>query len=191
MNLKIIVTTFCLFIAFLSPAQDKPSEQPEAQPDAPATFSPWKKMGSQHIQGNKQFAPWGFIKAEETFITEKAGLTGAEAAFVFPLLHKKKELQRQVNEKMRHLGFMVYSPNISDKKCLEIINQINSLKLQEISISKEYNKKMLKGVSPKKLLRIITADHQFDREMLRHMMMGSPKGMFMKKGQKENPPKEN
>ncbi|MBP3774634.1 MAG: hypothetical protein ILA34_04715 [Bacteroidaceae bacterium] len=118
------------------------------------------------------FSPREFKKREEAFITEKAKLTPTEATFLFPLFHKMKDMLRDNDKKANHLRFRIkQEPQLGDKECLEILDEIRKLQLNGVQIESDYQKKILKGLSPRKLLLVMTASKQFDREMLRCMFM--------------------
>jgi len=156
-----------------------PSQQIPNNSDGKFGGCPWKNMQFQEHRQGHNFSPWGFMKAEEAYIIEKAHLTGAEANFLFPLFHKQKDKQREIDEKIRHLRFQAYN-NLSNETSSSILKQIHALEIQNIRVEQDYQRKILKGLTATKLLRVINADKHFERDMLRHMMMGSPKGMFMK-----------
>lgn len=187
MNTKIFITGLCFFIALYCCGQEWSTEnQGPKKLKKEFCNTPWNPQGKHLKDRNHKFAPWSFIKTEESFIIEKANLTGVEANFLFPLFHKKKELMRQNDEKIRTLGFRAHSCNLTEKSADEIIKKINGIHQQNEQIEQEYQAKILKGISAVKYLRVLNADHQFDRMMLRRMMMDSHKGMFMKKPNTKN-----
>lgn len=182
MNTKVFITVLCFFTAFYCCGQGKTAGNKGQDTNKKYyCHSPWNYQGKHHKDHNQKFAPWSFIKTEESFIIEKANLTGVEANFLFPLFHKKKELMRKNDEKIRTLSFRSHSCNLTEKSAREILKEINGIHQQNERIEQEYQTKILKGISAVKYLRVLNADHQFDRMMLWRMMMDPHKGMFMKK----------
>ncbi|MDD7251651.1 MAG: hypothetical protein PUH21_06545 [Prevotellaceae bacterium] len=183
--MKYRIILFLLFNALLLPvvAAPQPDEpQPpigEQRYDGKVGMFPWNHMHPKDKQG-RHFAPWAFIKDEENFIIQKAGLTQAEANSIFPLLHRQKDAQRKCDEQIRGLEFQARTLNLTDQVALENLGKIRALQAKSLSIECKYQAQILKYISPGKYLRVLSADKQFDRMMLRRMMMDKHKEMFLK-----------
>ncbi len=124
---------------------------------------------------DRRFSPEKYIKRCDAFMTAEAKLTPAEAKKFFPLYHEMKDKQRRCEFEKGKLERNVMKQMPDDKQCQHILNTINSLNKQIESIEESYQKKLLKVVSPSKLLSAKIAEKKFERRMLRNMARGPRK----------------
>ncbi len=120
-------------------------------------------------QGNKhhpRFDPAEFRAKLEAYITQKAGLTNAEAAKFFPIYHEMKGKQRELSKKILDLKRKHPASNAPEKQYSDVINKIAELDVEAAKIKATYYKKLCKAVPPQKVYNAILADDSFHREMV-------------------------
>lgn len=124
----------------------------------------------------KHFSPEEFQKKQEAYIVSKTKITSEEAAFLFPLYHQQKNLQRKNDRKIRHLYWSVDKVAREDS-AIVYLKQIRALQKENSKIELMYQKKILSGLSTQKYLKVLKADAMFEREMLHHLMQNPPKNI--------------
>lgn len=169
---KIIVITILLILA--QPPLPACSHFEGCKSDSMG--SPWKHFKhSKAKKGKPAFSPWEYMKQEESYITAKAGLTLIEAESVFPLLHKMKERQREIDGKIFRLFNQANSVALSEADSKTIIKEIERLNKEKQTIETTYNNKILSILSAKKFLKFKQAEMNFGRFMLHKMFMDKNK----------------
>lgn len=130
-----------------------------------------------------RFSPQEYVKKCDAFMISEAHITPDEAKQFFPLYHEMKDKQRQCEFEKGKLERQTMKQMPDDKECQRILNRINALNKQIQSIEETYQKKLLKVVSPSKLLSAKIAEKKFERRMLRNMARGprNDKGKGQKK----------
>ena len=117
-----------------------------------------------HAQGKFDF---NRIKAEShSFMTKEAGLSGQEAARLFPVFDEMRSKQRVYFEKLR--AIFSAKPS-SEREANKIIEQADAYEIQLKQIEQRYHKEMLKVLPATKLLRVLEAERRFHRQMFRKM----------------------
>lgn len=149
--------------------------------DRPLPQTPWQRFEPAHSQGERKppFTPWEFMKKEDEFVTRHAKLTLIEANKVCPLIHKMKDEMRTIDRRIQNLKRQAYNPKLNDSDSKAAIKKIHALEKEKLDIEQTYQQKMLKQISPTKLLRVMAAEQKFDRMIMRQMFMdrhGGPKG---------------
>ena len=118
----------------------------------------------------RHFSPEEFHAKQQAFITEKAGLTEAEAEAFFPLffeLQKKKfELEHNARKGMNRKR----GEKPDEVQCREFVNKMADVKIEIAKLEKEYINKYLQVISPCKLLEISHAEGQFQRYLMKEMI---------------------
>lgn len=118
-----------------------------------------------------KFSPDEFRRKQEAFIIEHAGLSEEEKKTVIPLLFEMKEKKREIDKQIGDLYSGCENSNFNEQTCTVALKKINNLKTQEQRMEKVYQQKLLKLISAAKLMRIMLADSNFDRAMLKEMFM--------------------
>ena len=114
----------------------------------------------------KHFSPQNFIKDMENFITKEACLSSTEAKAFFPIFHEMHNKQRELNHKVIQLKKQNIPTTADDKEYLNIVKEINKLKIETAEIEDTYYKKMCKVVPAKKVFSAMKANDKFHRKML-------------------------
>ena len=95
------------------------------------------------------------IKAEShNFITKEAGLSGQEAARLFPVFDEMRGKQRVYFDKLRAIHSARPS---SEREASKMIEQADAYEIQLKQIEQRYHKEMLKVLPATKLLRVLEA----------------------------------
>ncbi len=125
-------------------------------------------------QDRRKFSPQEFVQKRNEFIANKAGLTAKEASALFPIyqdIEKRKfNYDRQIG-KLMHDG---QNPNISEKEAQRILAEIDKLQLEKAKLDNTFHQKGRKVVSAQKILRVMHADWEFSRHVLREMSKNKP-----------------
>lgn len=140
-------------------------------PQLPRT--PWQRFEPAHNAGERKppFTPWEFMKKEDEFITRNAKLTLIEANKVCPLIHKMKDEMRTIDRRIQNLKKQAGNPKLTDSDSKAAIKKIHALEKQKLDVEQDYHQKILKQISPTKLLRVMAAEQKFDRMIMRQMFM--------------------
>ena len=121
-------------------------------------------MSLLHAQGKFDF---NRIKTEShNFITKEAGLSGQEAARLFPVYDEMRGKQRVYFDKLR--AIFCAKPS-SEREASKMIEQADAYEIQLKQIEQRYHKEMLKVLPATKLLRVLEAERHFHRQMFRKM----------------------
>lgn len=138
-----------------------------AQESCPSFYEASKERKNKE----PHFSPKEFMKKQEAFIIKEAGLSPAEAGFLFPLFNELKQKQRETNDKIRNLSKQGRNKNLQEHQYRSILKQIDQLEQTKVNLEQTYHEKWRKQLSNKKILSVIDADHRFDRRMLKHMFL--------------------
>lgn len=132
-------------------------------------------------RGGHRFSPEEFAQKCDCFITAQAKLTTQEAQKFLPLYHAMKDAQRKLMQEKGQLMREAMKDDSNDKQNLKTLDRLIAIDRQVVDIEQDYQKKMLKVLSPSKLLKVKMAERKFEREMLRKMAPRHKKGENMKK----------
>ncbi|MBQ7743135.1 MAG: hypothetical protein IJT90_09465 [Bacteroidaceae bacterium] len=127
-------------------------------------------------RGGHRFSPEEFAQKCDCFITTEAKLTPQEAQKFLPLYHAMKDAQRKLMQEKGHLMREAMKDEANDKQNLKTLERLIAIDRQVVDIEQDYQKKMLKVLSPSKLLRIKGAEKKFERQMLHKMAPHHRKG---------------
>ena len=117
----------------------------------------WKKFESQKV----------------AYITQELDLTPQEASVFWPLYYEMKNSLEQNEKKTR----MLINQIKNNKKLVEkdyediLLNELDSSIKREVII-KDYYKRMLKIISPSRLLKLRKAEHDFKKILFNRMGRG-------------------
>lgn len=142
--------------------------------------TPWQRFEPTHSPSEQKpaFTPWEFMKKEDEFITRHAKLTLIEANKVCPLIHKMKDEMRTIDRRIQNLKRQAGNPKLTDSDSKVALKKIHALEKEKLDVEQSYHQKILKQISPTKLLRVMAAEQKFDRMIMRQMFMdrhGGPK----------------
>ena len=141
-NIIILLFT-ALSIASFAQQEEMPKMGPQAQ----------EKIKAAHI----------------AFITERLGLTPAEAEKFWPVYRefsmKRNDLRHQFNQRKNHPD--PNKPVEQNEK--EMVEYGLQLKQQELDLEKEYSGKLMNVISPQKVMQLRTAEEDFRRLVIKQI----------------------
>ena len=123
-----------------------------------------------------------FRAKQQAFLTEKAGLTQAEAAKFFPLYFELQDRKQKLNDNAWKLLRQGKNENTTESQYGEILDGVYDARVASSELEQTYLKKFQKILSNKKIYLIQRAEMRFPRELL--------KGMNGKKNGKGPAPKK-
>jgi len=102
------------------------------------------------------------------FITTKLELTTDESKAFWPVYDEKekevKEVRKKIRESMKEGKDM---DDQSDEEVKKMMEEIITLKKQELDIEEKYNKKFQEVIPVKKVAKLYMAERKFNEEVLR------------------------
>jgi len=158
----LLFSLLVISFARCQPDQNKKSGKDEnfTKPTQEKTFQP-KEQNSDRMEK---------FKAEKiAYMTEKLDLSPAEAQKFWPV-YNEFEQERFASQGKRHeldKKIREFEDSISDKEILELNHQLVQSFQDEADVVKKYNEKLMKILSPKKVLMVYKAENQFRMEMIR------------------------
>ena len=111
-----------------------------------------------------QFDPQKFQQMVEQTLTKAGGLTTAEAEAFFPLYNEMRAKQREIGRQIHDLK---QSTPTSSKAYADTILRIKKLQLEMAELEQEYYKRILRKVSAEKVFKMMQAEDDFHRRMVR------------------------
>ncbi|MBO7067868.1 MAG: hypothetical protein J6W52_04195 [Bacteroidaceae bacterium] len=128
-----------------------------------------------------KFNPEEFRAKLEEFITQKAELTSSEAQTFFPIFHKMKEEQRNLQKEIFKLKRIPKEETPSEKDYTNKIQRICELNTKMAQIQEAYYKKLYKVVPAQKVYKAMLAEDAYHRMMLRQFDSKRGKGRHQRK----------
>lgn len=117
-------------------------------------------------QKRGKFSPEEFKARLESYLTQEAGFTQAEAGAFFPLYFEMKGKQRQLQHKIYQLKKNAPPAEAPDNDYSQAIQKIKDLGVEMAQLEVTYYKRMCQAVSPRKVYRAMCAEDRFHRNML-------------------------
>ncbi|MFY8191206.1 MAG: sensor of ECF-type sigma factor [Bacteroidia bacterium] len=105
------------------------------------------------------------------FITKKLDLSSEEAQKFWPVYNKYHDELEKNRESMRSL-LMEHAGNLdklSQAEADKVLQEMQSLKIQELEIAKQYLQEFKKVLPSQKVIKLFMAEHEFKRELLRQL----------------------
>jgi hypothetical protein len=106
--------------------------------------------------------------ARVAFLSQKINVTPVQAEKFWPVyneFHDKRADNRKTIRKL--FKMMDEMPDISLEKIKQQINQIASLKSEEINLEKDYYNRCLLIITPKQLADLIAAEREFQKILIK------------------------
>jgi len=130
-------------------------------------------MAQQQQRG--KFNPEMYKAQLESYITDEAGFTPAEAQAFYPIYHEMKDKQRQLQRRIFWLKKNPPAANADDKDFAITIQKITDLNVEMAQLEVNYYKKMCSVVSPRKVYVAMQAEDRFHRNMLEEFGREKPR----------------
>ena len=121
-------------------------------------------IAAQQRQG--KFNPDEFKARLESYVTQEAGFTQAEAQAFYPIYHEMKGKQRKLQRDIFQLKKDAPQAGASDNEFAITIQKIKDLGVEMAKLEVNYYKKMCQAVSPQKVYKAMCAEDKFHRKML-------------------------
>jgi DNA-directed RNA polymerase subunit F len=105
------------------------------------------------------------------FITKKLDLSSEEAQKFWPVYNKYHDELEKNRESMRSL-LLEHAGNLdklSQSEADKVLQEMQSLKTQELEIAKQYLQEFKKVLPSQKVIKLFMAEHEFKRELLRQL----------------------
>ena len=127
---------------------------------------------AQDMRGPRFMKPEEYKAKQQEFITQRAGLTEAEAKAFFPIYFElqteKFKLNGAVRKKMRELA----KDGLTEAEAAEMLDETAEMKMKCDKLEKDYLPKFKAILPASKLLKIQMAEEAFRRELLNNMQRG-------------------
>lgn len=129
-------------------------------------FTPllWANNGNQPKLTQEEFRA-----RQQSFITERAGLTQEEVAKFFPLYFELQDRKKDLNGKAWILMRKGKKEETTEEQYGEIMEGVLDARIEADKLEKEYLRKFQKILSNKKIYLIQHAEMRFHRELLKGM----------------------
>lgn len=108
-----------------------------------------------------------FRARQQAYITEKAGLTAAEAEDFFPLYFELQDRKHQLNDEAWKLMREGKKEGVTEARYDEIMESVYDARIAADRLEKSYYGKFKKILSSKKIYLVQQAEMRFHRELLR------------------------
>lgn len=108
-----------------------------------------------------------FRARQQAYITEKAGLTAAEAEDFFPLYFELQDRKHQLNDEAWKLMREGKKEGVTEARYDEIMESVYDARIAADRLEKSYYGKFKKILSNKKIYLVQQAEMRFHRELLR------------------------
>lgn len=118
-----------------------------------------------------------FRQRQQSFITEKAGLSQEEAMRFFPLYFELQDKKQVYNQKAWKKMQKGKEADLTEDEYAQIIEDVIQARIDTDRLDLEYIRKYKKILSSKKIYLIQKAEMKFHRELLRDMRQAK-KGNF-------------
>ena len=129
---------------------------------------------AQEQKDRCKFSPQEFMHKRDEFIANKAGLTAKEATSLFPIYHEIERKKFDIDRKIGKLMHDGNRPNINEKEAQKILAEIDRLQLEKARLDNTFHQKGRKVAASSKILRVMHADWEFSRHVLKEMSKPKP-----------------
>ena len=124
----------------------------------------------EQSQDGPRFDPREFQQMVEQMLTKAGDLTDDEAKAFFPLYKEMRQKQRQLVEQIRELK---HSTPADAKATAATILKIKSLQVDMAEIEQDYYKRILRKVPAEKVFKMMKAEDDFHRRMVKRGRKGN------------------
>lgn len=130
---------------------------------------------SQEKRPTPRFSPEEYRTRQQQFITDRAGLTEAEAKAFFPLYFELQKAKMDMNRETMHKIRKAHDENISEEEASALVDEMADMKIKCDELEKTYLARFKSLLPATKLLKVTMAENAFQRELLRDMQNGKHK----------------
>ena len=126
----------------------------------------------QQQQPQRRLSPEEFEARKRAYLTQKASLTDGEAERFFPLYNelsrKLNDLRRRVSQQEQALGRG--GRKFTEEEYQQALERIYNARIEMARTEKHYYRKYAEFLSYEKIYRILTAEIEFQRDILKRMV---------------------
>ena len=125
------------------------------------------RRNNPHAQSDRQsgFDPQKFQQFMVSTITTEAGLTQAETQKFTPIYVEMRDKQRNISHQIHELKTKQYA---AEKDYLQALAKIKHLQIEMAILEETYYKQLVKAISAEKMFKIMQAEDNFHRQMVRN-----------------------
>ncbi|GLR17818.1 hypothetical protein [Portibacter lacus] len=98
------------------------------------------------------------------FVTEKLSLTPAESQKFWPIQNAYKDKERALKDKFRQGS---NESELSDKEALVLLENRLSIEEEMLALKREYIEDLKPILTPKRVVKLFSIEHEFKRKMLK------------------------
>ena len=149
--MRSILLLFILTLSFTAFAQDSDPQN--------------MRRGREEIESYKR-----------AYLTEKLDLTPELAEKFWPLYNEFGKKRNDLRIERSKLRLDLSKSELDDNEADRIVKTELSLRKKEIELEEEYYEKFREVLTPTKLVALLRAEMDFNREMLRRLRKGHPGG---------------
>ena len=120
-----------------------------------------------NAQEKLNFLPQITFQRLQAYITKEAGLTQDEAARFFPIFKETREQERKIHQAIRKKIHASQRVGLSEKESEKLLAEIQELSLSEAKLKNANIKKWRKFLSASKVLKVLKAESDFNRQTFR------------------------
>jgi Spy/CpxP family protein refolding chaperone len=123
-------------------------------------FSFWPSQGQNKMVESARVA----------FISQRTNLTPAQAEKFWPVYNEfsnqKSDIRKNIRGIYRELNT---KPEQTSESLKQYLVQYNQLKQQELNLEKEYQQRYLLIITPRQLVDLMVAEHEFHKILIKKM----------------------
>ena len=110
------------------------------------------------------------------YLTEKLDLTPELAEKFWPVYNEFNDRKKDLRIERSKIRLDLSRSDLDDKTAKQIIDKELALRKQELSLEEEYYNKLSEVLTPTKLVTLLRAEMDFNKEMLRRLRRGPREG---------------
>ncbi len=107
--------------------------------------------------------------ARIALITERLGLTPAQAEKFWPVYREYEMQRRALRKQFRDARKNIDMENITEEQGRELMQKTLDLKQKELNLEKEYSKRLTHVISTQQLMQLRAAEKDFQRMLLKRL----------------------
>lgn len=132
------------------------------------SFVTIQSISAERVFRYQHLDPEEFIRLQKEFITKEAGLSEKEASQFFKLYFELQDKKRDNNHKINRL-MKKMNGNLAEKDYAVILDEIYQLRQVNTKLEADYYHEYTKVISSKKVYKVMKAESQFRRKIIRGM----------------------
>ena len=107
--------------------------------------------------------------ARIALITERLGLTPAQAEKFWPVYREYNMERREIRQQFRNARLGLDMKNLSEEQSKELVQKGMEMKQKELNLEKEYSGRLTEVISTQQLFRLKNAEKDFQQMLLKRI----------------------